>query len=130
MKILKRVLVMLIILVALLLIVVNFSEKPSAYKCEGILSPEINNSSQTLFLKITEFRWWVYLWRDENRDAHVWIEIPNIHSDFFHEVEKVGNSFQIFKLDQFRGSFSSLSQTFSIRFSRSFFQGNCVQLQR
>ncbi len=127
MKILKRVLLMLIISVALLLIVVNFSEKTSTYRCEGTIQFKDDVKSTTVYLKLTEYRWWVHLW--SNNDANIHLEVPSLvfpHM-YFSDVKKLGDIFQIYDLGgtQQIGVFSNLSNTLRIKLQNASFDGEC-----
>ena len=125
--ILKWCLIVAALVTTLLLTIVNFSEKTSTYRCEGAVSSKGDIKSTTVYLKLTEYRWWVHLW--SNNDANIRLEVPSLvfpHM-YFSDVKKLGDIFQIYDLGgtQQIGVFSNLSNTLRIKLQNSFFDGKC-----
>ncbi len=58
------------------------------------------------------------------------LEVPNIHIEYFGNVKKVGDQYQIFdSASNLKGNFSTLSKTLAIQIpvnlSTDFFDGTC-----
>jgi hypothetical protein len=117
-----------IAVVLLFVFVANFSAVESRFQCPGKLSSTDGSHPLTVFLKLEEYRWWVGLWSES--DAAIHIEIPNTYADYFSDVKKVGDQYQIFDSSQtIKGNFSTLSKVLAInlhlRLQTDFFDGTC-----
>lgn len=87
-----------------------------------------NNAEKTVFLKLTEYRWWVKLWSDS--DGMIWVEIPG--KDFISStnLDKDSNQIRIFSGDkQLMGIFSPLSNFLSIKTFDDFYDGQCKEIK-
>jgi len=112
----------------LFVIVAKFSTVESRFQCPGEISSTDGIRPVTVYLKLEEYRWWVGLWSES--DAAVHIEIPNTYIDYFGNVKKVGDQYQIFdSAKSLKGNFSTLSKTLAIqlpiKLKTDFFDGTC-----
>ena len=114
--------------VLLFLFVANFSAVESRFQCPGEISSTDGSRPVTVYLKLEEYRWWVGLWSES--DAAIHVEIPNTYIDYFGNVKKVGDQYQIFDSAQrIKGNFSMLSKVLAInlplKLQTDFFDGAC-----
>ena len=115
--------------ILLFVFVANFSAVESRYHCLGeVSSTDGAPRPVTVYLKLEEYRWWVGLW--SKSDAAIHLEIPNTHIDYFGNVKKVGDQYQIFDSAQrIKGNFSTLSNALAInlplKLQTDFFDGTC-----
>lgn len=113
-----------LVLSALLLFVfaVNFSSVASKFECSGEISSEGASQPATIYMKLEEYRWWVW----GGSDGSVLLERPNITVEYFGHVVESGDQFHIFD-DQkkIKGYFSTLSKTLAISAPFGFFDGTC-----
>ncbi len=112
----------------LFVFVANFSAVESRFQCPGEISSTDGSRPITVYLKLEEYRWWVGLWSES--DAAMHIEIPNTYVDYFGNVKKVGDQYQIFDSDKrMKGNFSTLSKALAInlplKLKTDFFDGTC-----
>jgi hypothetical protein len=112
----------------LFLFVANFSTVESRFQCPGEISSTDGSRPVTVYLKLEEYRWWVDLWSES--DAAIHVEIPNTYIDYFGNVKKVGDQYQIFDSAQrIKGNFSLLSKVLAInlplKLQTDFFDGTC-----
>lgn len=112
----------------LFIFVAKFSTAESRFQCPGEISSTDGSRPVTVYLKLEEYRWWVGLWSES--DAAMHIEIPNTHIDYFGNVKKVGDQYQIFdSAKNPKGNFSTLSKTLAIqlpiKLKTDFFDGTC-----
>lgn len=112
----------------LLVFVVDFSAVESRFQCPGEISSKDGSRPVTVYLKLEEYRWWVGLWSES--DAAMHIEIPNAYFDYFGNVKKVGDQYQVFdSAKRIKGNFSTLSKTLAInlplKLQTDFFDGTC-----
>jgi hypothetical protein len=115
----------------LLVFVAKFSTVESRFQCPGEISSTDGVRRVSIYLKLEEYRWWVGLWSES--DAAVHIEIPNTYIDYFGNVKKVGDQYQIFdSAKSLKGNFSTLSKTLAIqlplRQKTDFFDGTCKKI--
>lgn len=129
-KILKYIGIGLVLIILLFIFIINFSEVESSFKCEGEMSLENENTPETIYLKLTEYRFWVSLWSNSN--ASIVIEIPNMVYDYYSQVEEVGDQLQIFDkypIKKLKGNFSKLSKSLAVQLEPyGFFEGTCSPL--
>lgn len=128
MKYAKGIWVVTVIVVALYLIVVNFSATQTRYRCEGKFTQGDQSEPMTLFFKLDSYRWWVGLWSDS--EGAVSIEVPNVWVEYFSRVRKVGDQLQIRDMqDQLKGNFSTLSNAIAITIPTGIFEGDCTPMK-
>ena len=115
-------------LVAILVVVVNFSETKTVLSCNG----EFVNGEQThignLYVSLNEYRWWVGLW-GKGSDGNMHVEMPEGHLLYFDSVEELGPVWQVYKSDSERelmGSYSKLSKSLKLATPAGFFEGTCT----
>ena len=128
-KLLKYISIPIFIPIVLFLIIANFSEIKSSFKCPGQHSLDGNTQSKTIYIKLTQYRPWVGLWSDSNGSVN--LEIPNEWVGYYGHMEKVGDNLQIFDTypqKTLKGNFSLLSKTLAIDLESpyGFFDGLCV----
>jgi len=119
--------------VLLFLFVANFSAVESRFRCPGEISSTDGSHPVTVYLKLEEYRWWVGLWSDS--DAAIHVEIPNTYIDYFGNVKKVGDQYQIRdSAKNLKGNFSTLSKTLAIqlpvKLKTDFFDGTCNKVEK
>lgn len=127
MKILGTIGVMVLLIFVL---VANFSTVETRFQCPGEISSTDSSRPVTVYLKLEEYRWWVGLWSEA--DAAIHIEIPNSYLDYFGNVKKVGDQYQIFDSAKSpKGNFSTLSKALAIqlplKLKTDFFDGICTK---
>jgi len=108
--------------------VANFSAVETHFQCPGQISSTDGSRPVTVYLKLEEYRWWVSLWSESGAAMH--IEIPNSYVEYFGDVKKVGDQYQIFDSTQkIKGNFSTLSKALAInlplKLQTDFFDGTC-----
>jgi len=112
----------------LFLIVANFSTTESDFQCSGEVTSVAPTYPLTIYIKLSEYRWFVSLWSDSNASLN--LEVPNTWVDYFGHLEKVGNQFQIYESypneKVLKGNFSSLSKVLAIELPFGFFDGTCA----
>jgi hypothetical protein len=128
MKLIKILAAIGVVVLLLFIFVVNFSAVESRFQCPGEISSTDGSRPVTVYLKLEEYRWWVGLWSES--DAAMHIEIPNTHIDYFGNIKKVGDQYQIFdSANSLKGNFSTLSKTLTIqlpiKLKTDFFDGTC-----
>jgi hypothetical protein len=128
MKLIKILAAIGVVVLLLFIFVVNFSAVESRFQCPGEISSTDGSRPVTVYLKLEEYRWWVGLWSES--DAAMHIEIPNNHIDYFGNIKKVGDQYQIFdSANSLKGNFSTLSKTLTIqlpiKLKTDFFDGTC-----
>ena len=112
----------------LFVFVANFSVAESRFQCPGKISSTDGSHPVTVYLKLEEYRWWVGLWGES--DAAMHIEIPSTYVDYFGNVKKVGDQYQVFdSANKIKGNFSTLSKTLALnlplKLQTDFFDGTC-----
>lgn len=112
----------------LFVFVANFSAVESRFQCPGEISSTDGSRPVTVYLKLEEYRWWVGLWSES--DAAIHVEILNTYVDYFGNVKKVGDQYQIFDSAQrIKGNFSTLSNALAmnlpLKLQTDFFDGIC-----
>ncbi len=117
-----------VVVLLLFVFVANFSAIESRFQCPGMISSTDGSRPVTVYLKLAEPRWWVGLWSES--DAALHIEIPNTYVDYFGNVKRVGDQYQIFdSANRIKGNFSTLSKTLAInlplKLQTDFFDGTC-----
>jgi hypothetical protein len=133
MKALKIFAVIVGAVVLLFLFVANYSAVESRYQCLGEVSSTDGSHPVTVYLKLEEYRWWVGLWSES--DAAIHVEIPNTSVDYFGNVNKVGDQYQISdSAKNLKGNFSTLSKTLAIqlplKLKTDFFDGACKKVEK
>ena len=113
-------------LVIIFLIVIFFSENTTKYECIGKFQK--NNTDKTIFLKHSQYRWWVSLWSDSI--GMMWFEVPNKTVDVSTDLRQGGNLIRILGFDnELKGMFSPLSKSISVKISGDFFDGTCKEIK-
>ncbi len=113
-------------LVIIFLIVIFFSENTTKYECIGKFQK--NNTDKTIFLKHSEYRWWVSLWSDSI--GMMWIEVPKKTVDVSTELRDGGNLIRLLGFNnELKGMFSPLSKSISVKIDGDFFDGLCKEIK-
>lgn len=108
----------------LFVFVAKFSSVESRFQCPGEISSKSGSHPVSVYLKLEEYRWWVGLWSES--DAALHLEIPNTAFDYFENVKRVGDQYQIFDAQKnLKGNFSTLSKTLALNTSAGLFDGVC-----
>ena len=120
--------------IALLLLyafIIKFSAVESRFQCPGEISSTEGSRPVTVYVKLEEYRWWVGLWSESDAALHT--EIPNTHIDYFGNLKKVGDAYQIFdSAKRLQGNFSTLSKSLAlqlpVKLKTDFFDGICKKI--
>lgn len=125
----QKIIVAAVVILLFFLIGVNFSAVESNFRCLGQISLDGGTQSETIYMKLTQYRPWVGLWNDSNGSVN--LEIPNERVNYYEHIEKIGDQLQIFKTypqKTLKGNFSLLSKTLAIDLESpsGFFDGLCV----
>lgn len=108
----------------LFVFVAKFSAVESRFQCPGEISSKGGSHPVSVYIKLEEYRWWVGLWSES--DAALHLEIPNTAFDYFGNVKRVGDQYQIFDSQKnLKGNFSTLSKTLALSTSAGLFDGVC-----
>lgn len=119
------------LVVALFLVVVNFTATDSTFRCDGEITAKGETKPATLFMKLTKYRWWTW-WTAT--DGMVTIEAPKVGLPYepFLGLKKITDStVQIFEDSShtaLKGMYYDLSKTLSLDTHQGFFDGTCVPL--
>jgi capsular polysaccharide biosynthesis protein len=112
------------VLALLLIVVANFSVLVSRYQCSGTITKEPYQSTETIFVKLEKYRWWVGLWSDSYGNMHV--EIPHQSIEYYSSIVEAGDILQVFSVaNKLEGQFSALSRSLTLKTSRGLFEGTC-----
>src|SRR3990167_10017820 len=87
-----------VVMVALFLIVANFSAAESRLRCVGEISSDGSTEAATVFIRLSEYRWWVGLWSDS--DGSLNLEIPNTLFESYVHLTKLNNQLVIYDTDK------------------------------
>ena len=130
MKLLRYAGALLIAAFGLFLFVVYFSEVETRFRCSGEFSSDGNPQKATLYVKLSEYRWWVRL--KTNSVGDITLEVQNKPLvDRFVSVEKNGDLLTIFDREKRpRGYFSTLSKTLAVTTDRWSFDGTCNHVEK
>lgn len=113
----------------LLVAVMTLSQVETRFQCSGEMSSGTSPHPIKIFLRLTEYRWWVGLWNDS--DGFLRVEIPNKAFDSF-EIAETGDFLRISETrdskSQFKGTFSTLSSTLTLETSAGLFDGTCTKI--
>jgi hypothetical protein len=125
MRILKLTAAILVAVGAVYFVVMNFSAKESTFVCSGTVNATAGQSPAEVFLRITEYRWWVHLWSES--DGSVSLEVPNTTVEYYGHVKVVGDQLQIYRdPSSMKGNFSKMSHYLLLSTSVGPFEGSCV----
>lgn len=130
MKALKIVAGLLVVILALLVVVANFSTVESRFECNGTLIANGAKKPDTVFFKLEKYRWWVGLWSDSAGSA--WVELPNRTVSYFGDVREAGDFLQLGDSPgKLKGNFSTLSKTIGLELGGfGVFDGTCKDIHR
>lgn len=124
MKLLKYLAALLLIVVATLVFVANFSATEARLACSGTIASGSGEKASQVFLKVQEYRWWVGLWSDS--DGSVSFEIPNVEVGYYPDLKEVGSELQIWEAGgSLRGNLSKLSMALMLSTPQGMFEGTC-----
>ena len=113
---------------ALFLVVVNFSSVSSRYECKGKILLGQSSNLKTLYIIVDEYRWWVGLW--SNAFGVMQMEIPGEIVNYYSNVNEVGEQLHVYSSsNELVGNFSNLSKTLTLDTSIGFFDGKCEPLK-
>jgi hypothetical protein len=115
-----------ITIVVIFLIVIFFSEKITKYECIGKF--QNTNKETSIFLKHSEYRWWVSLWSKSS--GTMWVETPGKNLDVSTDLNSGENQIFIFDYKkELKGIFSPLSKHISIKLTDHFYDGSCKEIK-
>jgi hypothetical protein len=112
MKVVKVLAAFLLLAIACLVIVSNFSSTEHRYECVGTVSPAETSSPETVFIRWEEYRWWVGLWSES--EGNIWLEVPNKTVAYYEMVERSQDQVTIRTNGKMVGLFSTLSNAIDI----------------
>ncbi len=123
------------LVVACLFIVVNYSEARQDLICKGHWK-EAPSESETAYVQLNEYRWWVRLWSDSNGNAKMQTDrramseyishIVKIHDGrlalySFHDYDFAAN-----RVGKFRGGYRAANGEITVEFlTETIFIGTC-----
>jgi hypothetical protein len=120
-----------VLVVLIFLVIVNFSGVETRYRCSGVLETTGEEQSTTIYMKHTQWRWWVGLWGDS--DGEIRVELPDGHNTHTSQIKEVGDQIQIFRIrtgNELAGNFSLLSQRLALElYPGTRFIGECEKMQ-
>ena len=124
----KKAIISLSILLALIIYILNFSVTYYRYECNGTIQKNGVEENQTVFLKLGVLAFHTKLWADS--DGSLWIELPNQWVDSYTDLDKVGDSYQIYSYENaLKGNFSTLSKTIMLDTNFGFYDGKCSEIE-
>ncbi|MEE9911290.1 MAG: hypothetical protein K4571_06160 [Deltaproteobacteria bacterium] len=127
MKLIKILAAISVVVLLLFIFVFNFSSVESRFQCRGEISSKDGSRPVTGFVKLVKYRWWVGLWSES--DAAMHFEIPKTYVDYFGNVKKAGDQYQIFDSEKrLKGNYSTLSNALAIKLHIGFFEGTCKRI--
>ena len=108
----------------------SFSAEEFRFLCSRGISLWDFSHSATVYIKLTEYRWWIRLWKDS--DGTISIELPSGLVPSYWHLVKTGDKFQIYDFrGDFQGDFSTLSNKLYIDNSpEGSFEGTCKRIAR
>ena len=122
----RKIFYFLITIVIIFIVAIFFSEKTIKYECIGKFKN--TNMETSIFLKHSEYRWWIKLWWES--DGMMWIEVPNKTVDVSTELREVGNLIQLLGFKkELKGIFSPLSKSISVKIDDDFYDGSCKEIK-
>jgi len=126
MKAVKFVAGLAIFAVLLFVFLAKFSAVESRFECSGDISAEGVSHPTTIYMVLTEYRWWVGLWSDY--DGNIWVELPDKTLHYYGNIEKILTNYHINDPISGRGTFSTLSKALDIKTPYGFFDGKCKNI--
>lgn len=107
----------------LVVVIANYSSAEFGFECSGKLSSTQQSLPTTIYIKLEEYRGWVGLWSESAGNLR--LEIPNQWVEYYDRLAEVGDQVQIFRDQDLKGNFSSLSRTLALSTPEGFFDGVC-----
>jgi hypothetical protein len=129
MKIIIKIITSLLLFVGLVFyILVNHSTIVSKHSCVGKITKggEVISSSEPLFFLMNKYRWWVHLWGEDDGDIR--IELPLKQTQFY-TFKSSGEFYHLNSQKEFKGIYSSLSNTLSLNLPEGVYDGKCSIIQ-
>lgn len=125
---LKTVVAGILIGAALFLFVVNFSAVEGRFECVGTITRAGNAVPSTVYIKVTEYRWWVHLWSES--DGSLWLEIPGALVRYYATIKRYGDQLHILDGPDSlpHGAFSTLSNTLDLGIADEFINAKCSRI--
>ena len=127
----KIILKLIVIGLILLTVVILFSTTETKYQCNGSMTKETKVTDSTIYLKFTEYRWWVHLWGNGS-DGMMDLEIPGKTFINYNYVKRVGDQIQ-FSKDKgslIGGYYSTLSGHSGVNDYFGVFEGECKVIDK
>jgi len=129
-------LVLIVGLIAVFILLANFSHTETVLKCEGEISIEGQTMPSKLYARLSEYRWWVGL--SSNSDGNIMIELPDVGFRYFSRIKDTGLVLNIYLLNiseghkdklehELVGAYSKMSKTLKLSFGDIFFKGACKE---
>ena len=115
-----------VLIVIIVVLIVSCSSTDTRLQCTGTLTRQSVASPMTIFVKITEYRWWVGLWSESH--GALWVEIPHEASEYYERVSRNGENLLISSSSSrlgVGGLYSKLSDTLSLHMPMGVFDGSC-----
>ena len=128
MKITIKIITSLLLFISLIFyILVNHSAVESKHSCVGKVtkSGEVISSSEPLFFLMNKYRWWVHIWGEDDGDMR--IELPLKQTQFY-TFKSLGELYHLSSHKEFKGIYSTLSNTLSLNLLEGVYDGKCVHL--
>lgn len=127
----KTILKLIVVGVLVFVILVFFSTTETKYLCNGDITKDSKVRDSTIYLKFTEYRWWVHLWGNGS-DGMMDMEIPGKTYDSFHYVKRIGDQIQFWrdKGSLIGGYYSTLSGHMGLNNHFGVFEGECKVIDK
>ena len=125
MKIILKIFVFVILILGLIYYTLaNYSSVESKYSCVGKITKgnEVLSSNEPLFFLMNKYRWWVHIWGEDDGDIR--IELPLKQTQFY-TLKSLGELYKLNSHKEFKGMFSTLSNTLSLNLSEGVYDGKC-----
>jgi hypothetical protein len=127
---LKYIAIFIFILVIAYLFLIKFSATELKFKCSGQLTSNAGEQSKIIYIKLSLYRPWVYIWSKSNCEGDLQLEIPNEWVEYYGCLQQNGDQLHIYKEyspEHLVGIFSLLSKALSIDLGPfGFFDGLCA----
>ena len=129
-KIFLRAAILIVVLVAVLVVLVNFSGIRTNLRCEGEIVSEEQTRPSTIFMSLEEYRWWI---RWGYSDGNLHVEMPAEGAYLYYDkLEELSGlqTWQIFEAyiedSGLEGQYSALSKALTLRTPHGLFKGTCT----
>lgn len=111
------------IVVVIAIFLAKYSETETTYKCVGEIDRDGGSTATTIYIRYTEFKWWVALWSKSG--GSMIVESPNNIFTYYDNVTRGDMQNLIFAGGKQKGLFSPISKAITVSIQSEYFQGIC-----